>query len=130
MAIKKKEDVAAAIKAAKKALGTALAAGDAKAAATQYTKTTKVLPANAPVQKGRAAVARFWQGAIDMGIKGLQLRTVDLDVHGSTANELGAYTLKDAEGNMVENGKYVIIWKKERGAWKLHWDIFNTNSPA
>jgi ketosteroid isomerase-like protein len=130
MATRKKEDVAAAIKAANKALGAALATGDAKAVAAKYTKTAKLLAANVPVQKGHAAIARFWQGAIDMGVSGAQLRTVDLDVHGNTANELGAYILKDAKGNKLDQGKYVVIWKKERGNWKLHWDIFNTNNPA
>ena len=84
MATRKKEDVAAAIKAGNKALGAAIAAGDSKAAAALYTKGAKLLPANAPVQKGHAAIARFWKGAIEMGIRGVQLRTVDLDVHGST----------------------------------------------
>jgi len=130
MATKNNEDVAGAIKAANKALGVAIAAGDAKAVAAKYTKTAKLLPTNAPVQKGSAAIKRYWQGAIDMGIAGVRLRTVDLDVHGNTANELGAYILTDAKGKQLDNGKYVVIWKKERGDWKLHWDIFNTNNPA
>lgn len=130
MATKKKEDVAAAIKAGNKALAATIAAGDAKAAAACYTKTAKLLPANLPVQKGQAAIGRFWKGAIEMGIRGVQLRTVDLDVHGTTANELGSYTLKDAKGNKLDTGKYVVIWKKERGNWKLHWDMFSTNNPA
>lgn len=130
MATKKKEDVGEAIKVANKALAAALKAGDAKAVAGKYTKTAKLLPANAPVHKGTAAIARFWKGAMDMGIRGAVLRTVDLEVHGTTANELGAYTLKDAKGNKLDSGKYVVIWKKERGDWKLHWDIFNSNNPA
>jgi len=130
MATKKKEDVAAAIKAGNKALGAAIKAGDGKAAAACYTKTAKLLPSNAPVQKGHGAIARFWQAAMDAGVRGATLRTVDLEVHGTTANELGAYTLKDINGNKLDTGKYVVIWKKERGNWKLHWDIFNSNNPA
>ena len=90
-----------------------LKAGDAKASAACYTKTAKVLPANAPVQKGHNAIRKFWQGAMDMGIRGATLRTVDLEVHGTTANELGAYTLKDLKGNKLDTGKYIVIWKKE-----------------
>ena len=130
MASKKKEDIAGAIKAANKALGATFKAGDAKAAAALYTKTAKLLPANAPLHKGHAAIARFWQGAMDMGIRGISLRTTDLEVHGTTVNELGAYTLKDIKGKKIDNGKYVVIWKKERGTWKLHWDIFNSNNAA
>jgi len=130
MATKKKEDVAGAIKAANKALCDTLKAGDAKASAALYTKTAKLCPANAPVHKGHAAIRRFWQGAMDMGIRGGTLRTVDIEVHGTTVNELGSYTLKDINGNKLDVGKYVVIWKKERGKWKLHWDIFNSNNPA
>jgi len=130
MATKKKQDVGAAIKAANKVLASTIKVGDPKAAAACYTKTAKLLPANAPLQKGHAAIQRFWRGAMDMGIRGLTLRTVDIEVHGTTANELGAYTLKDIKGNKLDTGKYVVIWKKEGGAWKLHWDIFNSNNPA
>jgi len=130
MATKKNDAVAAAIKAANKGLMDDLKAGDAKAAAARYTKSAKLLPANAPVQKGHAAIRRFWQGVIDAGIRGGTLRTVDLEVHGSTVNELGAYTLKDINGNKLDTGKYVVIWKKEGRAWKLHWDMFSTNNPA
>jgi ketosteroid isomerase-like protein len=127
MATAVKEDVNAAIKAGNAALAATIKAGDAKAAADKYTKTAKLLPPNVPVQKGQAAIRRYWQGAIDMGIAGVSLRTVDLDVHGATANELGAYVLKDAKGNKLDAGKYIVIWKKEGGAWKLHWDMFSSN---
>jgi hypothetical protein len=31
---------------------------------------------------------------------------------------------------MVDQGKYVVSWKKEEGVWKLDRDIWNTSSPA
>jgi ketosteroid isomerase-like protein len=130
MATAKKEDVSAAIKAGNAAIGAMLKTGDAKGIAGKYTKTAKLLPPNAPVQKGHAAIARYWQGAIDMGVAGATLRSVDVDIHGTTANELGTYTLKDAKGTKLDTGKYIVIWKKEGGAWKLHWDMFSSNNPA
>lgn len=127
MATKKDAEVIAAIKAGNKALGAAIKAGDANAAAALYTKTARLLPTDSPVLKSHAAIKRYWQGAIDMGVGGVSLRTVDVDVLGTTANEIGAYTIKDAKGNKLDVGKYVVIWKKERSKWKLHWDIFNSN---
>ena len=38
--------------------------------------------------------------------------------------------MKDAKGAKLDNGKYIVVWKKERGRWKLHWDMFSTNNPA
>ena len=120
----------ATIKAANKNLSAAFATGNPKTIAACYTKDAKVLPSNAPASTGHNAIARFWGGAIDMGIKGVALRTVEVESHGTTAIEYGAYTLKDGGGKKLDNGKYVVVWKQQRGKWKLHWDIFNSNNAA
>ena len=120
----------AAIKAGNKNLCATFAAGDMKAVAACYTKDARVLPANAPAYTGHTAIARFWTGAYDMGVKGVALRTVEVESYGTTANEYGAYTLKGADGKKLDNGKYVVVWKQQRGKWKLHWDIFNSNNAA
>lgn len=130
MATKKKPDLKAAIRAANKTLGANIADGDAKGAAACYTKTARLLPPNAPQHKGHAAIARFWKGAIDSGVRQAALRTIEVEGHGTTAVETGAYTLKGARGKKLDEGKYVVVWKRERGEWKLHWDIFNSNNPA
>ena len=85
------------------------------------------MPQGAPTQSGNK-ITSFWNGAKDMGIRGCTLRTIDVDVQGTTAIEYGAYTLKGARGKKLDNGTYVVVWKKERGEWRLHWDIFNTNN--
>ena len=130
MASKKNDEVAAAIRAQNKALGAAIGSGDGKAAAATYTKSAKLLPPNASTQKGHAAIERYLRGAHEMGVHHASLRTSELEVHGTTATEIGTYTFKDAKGKKLDNGKYVVVWKKERGTWRLHWDIFNSNNPA
>ncbi len=120
----------AAIKAANKVLSATFASGDMKAVAALYTSDARLLPANAPAHTGKAAIARFWTGAYGMGIQKIALRTVEVESHGTTANEYGTYTLKTASGKALDNGKYVVVWKKQRGKWKLHWDIFNSNNAA
>ena len=64
-----------------------------------------------------------------MGITTATLRTTEVEAHGSTAIEHGAYTLKAGKAT-ADTGKYVVIWRRERGKWKLHLDIFNSNNPA
>ena len=122
---------AAQIGANNKALGAALAAGDAVAIGKMYTKTAKLMPTGMPVQKGTKAITACWQAIIGMGIKGAVLKSQSVEVLGSTAIETGAYTLSVDGGKIVDNGKYVVVWKKEGKAWKLHVDIFNTDrAPA
>ncbi|MEM7542982.1 MAG: nuclear transport factor 2 family protein [Pseudomonadota bacterium] len=124
-----KKQIVAAIKAGNKALCAAVGEADGKAARACYTTKAKLITPGAPTYSGNK-IATFWNGAIAMGIKSVSLRTVEVDVQGNTAIEYGAYTLKGARGKKLDNGSYVVVWKKERGQWRLHWDIFNTNNPA
>jgi len=54
----------------------------------------------------------------------------EVEDHGDTAIEVGKYTLKGEEGQVLDTGKYTVIWKQEEGQWKLHRDIFNSSVPA
>src|SRR5262245_30514186 len=85
--------------------------GDAAAIAALYTENGQVLPPNSDAVSGRQAIQAFWQGVIQMGIKDIRLETVEVENHGTTANEVGRFTLKGEGGQMIDNGKYVVIWK-------------------
>jgi ketosteroid isomerase-like protein len=37
--------------------------------------------------------------------------------------------MKVEGGKVVDRGKYIVIWKREQGQWKLHRDIWNTSMP-
>ena len=123
--------VEAIIKANNKALGAAVAKGDAAAVGKMYTKTAKLLAPNVALLKGTKAITGFWQGAVEMGIKGAVLKTQEVEKLGTTAVEVGAYTLLGDGGAKLDEGKYLVVWKKEGREWKLHRDVFNTNgAPA
>jgi ketosteroid isomerase-like protein len=118
------------IKANNKALGAAVAAGDAKAVGRMYTGRARLMPPNADFFKGTKAITGFWQGALDMGIRGVNLKTVEVEQLGTTAIEVGTYTLAGGDGATLDKGKYIVVWKKDGGAWKLHKDIFNSSVAA
>jgi hypothetical protein len=40
------------------------------------------------------------------------------------------YRLQGAGGQVLDMGKYVVIWKQEAGQGKLHRDIWNSSRPA
>jgi len=48
---------------------------------------------------------------------------------GDTVFEVGKYTLFGEGDQVLDNGKYIVIWKKDGEQWKLHRDIFNSNMP-
>ena len=67
---------------------------------------------------------------MDMGFKTATLEIVEAEGHGDTAIEVSKYTLQGEGGQVLDEGKYIIIWKQEDGQWKLHRDIFNSSLPA
>lgn len=104
--------------------------GDAAGVARLYTDAGQLLPANSDFVSGTTAIQSFWQGAMDMGLKEVVLETLEVEGHGDTAHEVGRYTLKAAGGEVADAGKYLVVWKREDGTWKLHRDIWTTSRPA
>jgi uncharacterized protein (TIGR02246 family) len=108
----------------------AFRAADANGVASCYTSDAQLLPANSEPVSGTSAIASFWRGVMGMGIAQVKLDTVEVESQGDLAVEVGRYTLAGADGGALDNGKYVVVWHRERGAWKLHRDIWTTNRPA
>jgi len=104
--------------------------GDATAMANLYTSEAQLLPANSDFVRGTAAIRTFWQGVINMGLKDASLETVEVEVHGDTAIEVGLYRLLAEGGVVADNGKYVVVWKNDGGTWKLHREIWTTSQPT
>lgn len=54
------------------------------------------------------------------------LKVDDVKVYGDIAVDRGQLTIKRAEGN--KEGCYLVVWKKEGGAWKMNTVCFNTRA--
>jgi uncharacterized protein (TIGR02246 family) len=104
--------------------------GSADGVAGCYTAGAQLLPVHMGQVAGRENIQGFWQAVMDMGIKAARLETVELDVLGKTAIEVGKYTLLGGKEQVLDTGKYVVVWKTEQGQWKLHRDIWTTSLPA
>ncbi len=111
-------------------LAEAVEKGDAAAAAALYTEDGKFLAPNADFFSGRDAIQGFFQAAIDGGIKGLNLSTLELEIQGDTAYEVGTYELVADGGVVADSGKFIVIWKRVDGTWRIHCDMINTSRPA
>ena len=123
-------EVQAAIAAAVENFMAAFNRGDAAGLADFYTENGQLLPTGSDFITGKTAIQTFWQGAMDMGIKTAKLEAVETEGHGDTAIEIGKYSLRGETGNVLDNGKYVVIWKQEGDQWKLHRDLWNSSLPA
>ena len=79
--------------------------------------------------RGTEAIAKFWGGAIASGVAAVELKTLEVYGRGTTATEVGEYTLRDKARKVLDRGKYIVVWKHEDSGWKLLRDMFSTNLP-
>ncbi len=103
--------------------------GDAAGVADLYTEDGQVLPPNSDVVMGKAAIQAFWKAVMDMGVSGAKLDIVEVEEQGDIVFEVSKFTLQGKEEQIIDQGKYIVIWKQEDGQWKLHRDIFNSSLP-
>lgn len=99
--------------------------GDADAVAGLYTIDAQLIPPGSEVVSGRAAIAAFWKGAIEAGVKDIALETQEVESAGDLAYEVGSVKLVAPDGS-VSRDRYVVVWKRENGTWQLHLDIWNS----
>lgn len=93
--------------------------------AALYTADAMVLPPDGPIVKGRQDIKQMWgMVAQQLGLKEVQLRTVSFEREGSLGHEVGEATLAVATGTLVV--KYMVVWKKTDGQWRIHRDIWNS----
>lgn len=107
------EELAIAITAANRNFRETFARADAEGMGRLYTNNGQLLPTNSDFLTGIAAIQAFWQAVMNMGIKTAELETVELEAHGDTAIEVGRYTLGGEDNQVLDKGKYVVIWKQE-----------------
>ncbi len=102
--------------------------GDALRTAAHYTDDAQILPPRSPVIEGKPAIAAYFQANIDKYI-GFGNFTKWSTVRGDLGIEQGTYTVRNVKiGQDVETGKYIRIWKRTGGEWKLYRDMFSPDS--
>jgi ketosteroid isomerase-like protein len=95
-----------------------------------YTEGAQLYPPNERAVAGRAAIEKFWKAVMDSGVKGVDLKTAEVDGLGDLAVEAGAYTLYGNDRTTLDTGKYLVLWKLVGDTWRLHRDCWNSNEPV
>jgi ketosteroid isomerase-like protein len=106
-----------------------IASGDSTALASHYWPDAELLLDNSEVVKGKD-ILNAWGATIRMGIKEMTFMTTDITGSPSLIIETGNYEMKDAKQSLIDRGKYVVVWEKRNGEWKLYRDIGSTSMPA
>jgi uncharacterized protein (TIGR02246 family) len=111
---------------------TAFNARDAAKIGVLYTDDAVLMPPNMPLVKGRAAIEAWFKAGFDQGFSNLRLSPFRTDVSGDLAYVAGTYVIaaKSPAGAASEDrGKYVEVWKRSAGQWRMVTDIFNSDLP-
>lgn len=107
------------------------AGGDAAAIAALYTDDGKIFPPGSPPLAGKPAIEDYFRAALAAGVAQVVLATDEVEGHGGTAHEVGHYELKGADGSLLDQGSYVVVWKQGGSEWRLHRDIWRSDvAPA
>ena len=106
-----------------------VAKGDSVGLANAYTIDAKFMNAGAPAVVGRANIQKAMSGIIKSGITKADIRLKEVYGTEDLIAEEGELTLYVKDMAIAEE-KYIVLWKKEDGKWKLFRDIFNSSLPA
>lgn len=104
--------------------------GDYENLANSYTIDGKIFPNNADIIEGRVAIKKRW--ILPEGVKTLRHQVTPKEItviDDETAYDYGYYEGESQNVNGEKStfkGKYVIVWKKVEGDWKIYLDIWNS----
>jgi ketosteroid isomerase-like protein len=83
-------------------------------------------PAGAGIVQGKEALRAAWGGRINT--EGLEISLKSTAAFVSSSNDMaydyGIVKVKNPDGSQVD-GKYVVVWTRKNGEWKVALDIFN-----
>lgn len=102
--------------------------GNYDALANAYCKEGVILPPGADIIKGREKIKQRWKLPDGISVLYHKITPVEISVNGNWAYDIGYYEGTNIKRNGEEvnfKGKYVIVWKKEEGDWKIYADAWN-----
>jgi ketosteroid isomerase-like protein len=105
-------------------------AGDRASIDDMFADDAKVLPPDADPVIGRAAIDALTAEYIEYGISEFREETTDFYGNEDLLVDQGNYVLVYGKEKVREVGKYVTVWKREGGDWKIQTNIWNTNAPS
>jgi ketosteroid isomerase-like protein len=93
-----------------------------------YTEDAEWLIPEAPIVRGREAIAQAWKRILGSGGNNVRVDTGEVQESGHWMYEVGRFTASAPDGSVLNAGKYIVIWKRDsNGEWKIHRDIFNAD---
>jgi ketosteroid isomerase-like protein len=105
----------------------AIAAKDVDWITNVYADDGRLMAPGAPAAEGHDAIGAAWKARLAAPGPALTFEPRQIHLAGTFdhAYEIGTWKLGD-----LDDGKYVLVWKKHGPEWKVVADIYNSNHPA
>ena len=100
--------------------------GDFAGIAELYTGDAIAFPPGSAMVRGKAAIGAMWKGLAEQA-GNPKVVTLEVKRLGpGAAREVGTFSLTTKGSSPKEiSGKYLVVWERVRGQWKLAADIWN-----
>ena len=108
-------------------------AKNAAKVASYYAEDATLMPPDQPMVTGRRNIEAYYARGFQQDVADFRLFPLESAIAGAQAFEAGRsrLTVRRADRSrfgpdpIAENGKYVVIYKRVNGEWKIAFDIFN-----
>lgn len=113
--------------------GRAASSYDLEAVVSMYAPDGSLVWPGSPAVHGTDAIRTAWQEMFQQ-FQGLQLEFTPERIDFSQASDLAidfgkvALSFEKSGTRQSEDAKYVVVWKKVNGVWKVLYDCYNANS--
>jgi ketosteroid isomerase-like protein len=97
-----------------------------------YTEDACLLAPNNPPISGREALKKDFEETFAVGkVKNVKFLTGNVFGDGKEyVTEEGSWQVFDPGGKLLDDGKYLKLWKRTTTGWKIFRDSFNSNHKA
>jgi uncharacterized protein (TIGR02246 family) len=111
----------------------AVDAKDIEACLSLYVPDAMQMPANSLAFVGTEAIGKWYESwLMEPGVSNtFAPEIIEVAASGDLAYDRGTYrfAVDTPEGRAEDAGKYIVIWKKINGDWKVLADISNSDTP-
>jgi ketosteroid isomerase-like protein len=90
-----------------------------------YTEDCKIYPPDGGVATGRKGVSEFVSGLLASGMI-VMIQPEEVEKLGDAVYDYGMAKVSNPQGEEVGIQRYMVIWKKEEGKWKIYRDFIKT----
>lgn len=105
--------------------------GDAVAMADLYTSDAVLFPERSEWITGREAITRYWTLSPGRRVTRHVVTPSRIVIDGEHAYDYGTFEIagerKGAAWGPLR-GKYVVVWRREGGTWRMQLDIWNSSA--